>query len=199
MASREELQILQQQRKESKAYLDELLAGKTAEERMNVKKGKAYKDELAKLREINEQVKEIQANNKIVVDDLIRQEASLKSMTGIQSHLGKLDRKRIDMQAGISSELTVQHENLNTAADLIQDISKLSSEDSIAQERKLEQLDGIISKMREEGLVGEDIIENLKAQRDEAKAISSLSDKQQKFLSKQLEVYDGIKDTIGGV
>jgi hypothetical protein len=199
MASREELQILQQQRKESKAYLDELLAGKTAEERMNVKKGKAYKDELAKLREINEQVKEIQANNKIVVDDLIRQEASLKSMTGIQSHLGKLDRKRIDMQAGISSELTVQHENLNTAADLIQDISKLSTEDSIAQERKLEQLDGIISKMREEGLVGEDIIENLKAQRDEAKAISSLSDKQQKFLSKQLEVYDGIKDTIGGV
>ena len=181
MASREELQILQQQRKESKAYLDELLAGKTAEERMNVKKSKAYKDELARLREINEQVKEIQANNKIVVDDLIRQEASLKSMTGIQSYLGKLDRKRVDMQAGISDEFKEEHKLLNGTADIIQEISKLSAEDSIAREIKLKELDDQIKLAEKNHNISDEVVQNLRQQRDEVKLISGLTEKQQKF------------------
>ena len=199
MASREELQILQQQRKESKAYLDELLAGKSAEERMNVKKDKAYKAELAKLREINEQVKEIQSENKIIVDNLIQQESSLKSISGIQSGIGQMDRKRVDMQAKSTDLTTSQHEAINGVAGLIQDVSKLSAEDSIAQKLTLDQLDEKIAELEKDKSISRDIIENLKDQRKQAEGISNLTDKQQKFLNKQLEAYDTIKDSIGGV
>ena len=199
MASKEDLQRLQQQRKEAKAAMDELLAGKTAEARIDAKKDEAYKKQLAKLREINEQIKEIQANNKIVVDDLIRQEASLKSMTGIQAHLGKLDRKRVDMQAGISDEFKEEHKLLNGTADIIEEISKLSAEDSIAREIKLKELDDQIKLAEKNHNISDEVVQNLRQQRDEVKLISGLTEKQQKFYTKQLEVIDGIKDSIGGV
>jgi hypothetical protein len=61
-------------RAEQKALLDESLRGKTEEERLIIKQTPAYRNNLNILREINEQVKEIQTNNKVVVDSLIDQE-----------------------------------------------------------------------------------------------------------------------------
>jgi len=196
MASREELQILQQQRKESKAYLDELLEGKAAEERMNVKKSQAYKDELAKLKEINEQVKEIQSQNKIVVDSLIQQESKLKGLTGIQASLVNLDRQRITAQQTLGSEA---QDAINSIASMNQELLSMSAEDAIGRELQTKSINEQIKNLREKGTVSEEILNNLEQQRGVAYKMSGLTEKQQKLLNKQLAVYEGIKDTIGGV
>ena len=196
MASRDELQILQQLRKESKAYLDELLAGKTAEERIDAKKLPAYKNQLAKLKEINEQVREIQSNNKIVVDSLIQQESKLKGLTGIQASLVNLDRDRLTIQQGLKGPI---QDSINSIASLNQELLSMSVEDSVARELQEKSINEQIKNLRESGTVNEEILNNLEQQRDVALKMSGLTEKQQKFLSKQLEVYDGIKDTIGGI
>src|SRR6056300_1072727 len=59
--------------------------------RVEARKSDAYKDQAKALKEVVAQVKEIQSNTKIVVDDLIRQESSLKGLTGMYTNLGKLD------------------------------------------------------------------------------------------------------------
>ena len=69
----DELKNLQQRRAEQKALLDEMLKGKTDEERLIIKQEQRYKSVLNVLKEINEQTKEIQSDNKIVVDNLIQQ------------------------------------------------------------------------------------------------------------------------------
>ena len=196
MASDEQLKILQQQRKEQKALLDEMLAGKTAEERMLVKQDKLYKGIISKLKEINEQVKEARQEVGIQVDALIQQESKLKGLSGLQANLVDLDRTRLNLQQSLGGD---QQEALNVIADLNKDILGLSAEDSIAQELLQKQRDEkIASTIKELGL-SEELIKNIKEQSDIADNTASLSEKQQKFLNKQLEVYEGIKDTIGGI
>jgi len=196
MASRDELQILQQLRRESKAYLDELLAGKTAEGRIDAKKLPEYKAQLAKLKEINEQIKEIQANHKIVVDSLIQQESKLKGLTGIQASLVNLDRDRLKIQQGLKGPT---QDAINSIASLNQDLLSMSAEDSVARELQEKSINEQIAALRKKGTVSEEILNNLEQQRDVALKMSGLTEKQKKFLNKQLEVYDGIKDTIGGI
>ena len=196
MASDEQLKILQQQRKEQKALLDEMLAGKTAEERMLVKQDKLYKGIISKLKEINEQVKEARQEVGIQVDALIQQESKLKGLSGLQANLVDLDRTRLNLQQSLGGD---QQEALNVIADLNKDILGLSAEDSIAQELLQKQRDEkIASTIKELGL-SEELIKNIQEQSDIADNTASLSEKQQKFLNKQLEVYEGIKDTIGGI
>jgi predicted phage-related endonuclease len=99
----DELRNLQQRRAEQKALLDEMLKGKTEEERLIVKQQQRYKEVLNVLKEINEQVRELKDENKIVVDNLIQQESKLKGLTGIQASLVNLDRQRIDSQQTLGS------------------------------------------------------------------------------------------------
>lgn len=195
MAS-DELKNLQQRRAEQKALLDEMLKGKTDEERLTIKQDKIYKGILSKLREINEQVKEIQAENKIVVDNLISQESKLKGLTGIQASLVNLDRQRLTAQQTLDS--TTQ-DAINSIASMNQELLSMSAEDAISRELQNESISKQIDILRESGQVGEDILTNLEQQRDVAHRMSGLTDNQQKLLNKQLEVYDGIKDTIGGI
>ena len=195
MASNE-LKDLQQRRAEQKALLDDMLKGKTDEERLLIKQDKVYKAILSKLKEINEQVKEIQSDNKIVVDNLIQQESKLKGLTGIQASLVNLDRERITAQQTLSSDT---QDAINSIASMNQELLSMSAEDAIGRKLQKESIDEAILSLMDNVEVSEQILQNLIDQSDIANKISGLTEKQQKFLNKQLEVYEGIKDAIGGV
>ena len=192
----DELKNLQQRRVEQKALLDEMLKGKTEEERLIVKQQQNYKAVLNVLKEINEQVKEIQSDNKIAVDNLIQQESKLKGLTGIQASLVNLDRQRITAQQTLGSDT---QDAINSIASMNQELLAMSAEDSIGRELQKNSINEQISSLRESGNVSEEILSNLIQQKDIAYKMSGLTEKQQKFLNKQLEVYEGIKDAIGGV
>ena len=195
MAS-DELKDLQQRRAEQKALLDDMLKGKTDEERLLIKQDKVYKAILSKLKEINEQVKEIQSENKIVVDSLIQQESKLKGLTGIQASLVNLDRQRITAQQTLGSEA---QDAINSIASMNQELLSMSAEDAIGRKLQNDSINKQISDLTKSGTVSEEILNNLEQQRDVAYKMSGLTEKQQKYLNKQLEVYEGIKDTIGGI
>jgi hypothetical protein len=192
----DELKELQRRRAEQKALLDESLRGKTEEERLIIKQTPAYKNNLNILREINEQVKEIQENNKTVVDTLMQQESKLKGLKGIQASLVSLDRERITAQQTLSADT---QESINSIAAMNQELLAMSAEDVIGRELMKKQIDEALDSLRENNEVSASIVSNLEQQRDIATKISNLSEKQQEFLGKQLAVYEGIQDTIAGV
>ena len=75
----------------------------------------------------------------------------------------------------------------------------LSAEDNVSKFEISRQIEEQFKKLRGvEGITAE--ILALEEQKfAKAKGVASMTQKQQKFLTKQLEVYEGIKDTIGGI
>lgn len=192
----DELKELQRRRAEQKALLDQELAGLTEEQRIAKKADPIYKAKLAILREINEQVKEIQTNNKVVVENLIEQESKLKGLKGLQASLVDLDRERLKKQQLLDSDA---QEGLNSIASLNQELLAMSAEDVIGREFKLKSINEEINALRASGTVNEDLLKNLENQRDIANQVSALTEKQQEFLGKQIAVYEGIQDAVAGV
>jgi hypothetical protein len=192
----DELKELQRRRAEQKALLDESLRGKTEEERLIIKQTTAYKNNLNILREINEQVKEIQTENKTVVDTLMQQESKLKGLKGIQASLVSLDRERITAQQTLSGDT---QEAINSIAAMNQELLAMSADDVIGRELVKKQIDEALDTLKENNEVSAAIVSNLQQQRDIASNISNLTEKQQEFLGKQLAVYEGIQDTIAGI
>ena len=199
MAASEEIRKLKEATTAAKAEMDKLLGSADALERKAIKLLKPYKDQVTILREANEQIKEKLNLEKQSIDSLIQQEGKLKGLTGLQSSLVELDRKRITEQSKIESKHVKAHEALNSIASLNQELLSMSAEDVIGRENKIDVIEKEILALGEIEGISAEIVENVDAQFGKAQQISEMTEKQQKFLNKQLEVYDGIKDTIGGV
>ena len=169
----DELKNLQQRRAEQKALLDEMLKGKTDEERLTIKQDKLYKSILSKLKEINEQVREIQSENKINIDNLIQQESKLKGLTGIQASLVNLDRERITAQQTLGSET---QDAINSIASMNQELLSMSAEDSIGRELQKKQITDSIRALVARGDIDREIALNLLKQRNIAYDMSGLTE-----------------------
>lgn len=191
-----DLKELQERRKAQKDLLDQELAGLTEEQRIAKKNTAEYKAKVAVLREINEQVKELQENNKVVLDSLIEQESKLKGLKGLQASLVDLDRERLKAQQLLDADTQA---GLNSVAALNQELLAMSAEDVIGRQLKLDSINAEIEALRAAGVVSADLLKNLEDQRDIANQVSSLTEKQQEFLGKQIAVYEGIQDAIAGV
>jgi len=196
MASSDEIKKLKENVAAAKAEMDRLLGTENELGRARVKGTKEYKNQVTILKENNEQLKEIQAKTKIIVDTLIQQEGKLKGLTGIQASLVELDRKRLNSQQTLGS---VTQDSINSVASATQELLSMSAEDEISRAKKLADINDQIELLRENEEVNQDIINTLEQQRDIAERMSSLTEKQQGYLNKQLKVYESIKDTVGGI
>jgi hypothetical protein len=199
MAANDEIKRLKDQQAAAKAEMDRMLANATAQERIEIKKSTAYKNQVKLLKEANVQAAELLSNQKASVDALIQQESRLKGLKGLQASLVSDDRTRIELQDKIDGSYHKSHEAINSIADLNQKLLSLSAEDIVARNKIEKQIsDQLYDLIGMEGVTDE-IVQNLDAQFIKAKGISAMTENQQKFLEKQLAVYDGIKDTIGGI
>ena len=195
----DEIKNLKKLAAEAKAEMDKLVGSSQGLERAAIKAEKSYRDQVKILRDANEQVSELLSNQKLSIDAIMQQEARLKGLTGLQASLVDLDRDRLTLQDKIDGSHAKTHAALNSIASLNQELLSLSSEDIIARQHIEKSIsDQLYDLIGMEGVTDE-IVENLDKQFEKAKGISSMTEKQQKFLTKQLEVYQGLKDTIGGV
>ena len=167
--------------------------------RIEARKSAVYKENLASLKEINSQVAEIRTSTKENIGSLMAQEQSLKSLTGLQASLVEQDRKRIDILSEGKIENASHKDSLESIASLNQELLGLSAEDNVSKFEISRQIEEQFEKLGDvEGITAE--IAALEAEKfAKAKGVASMTQKQQKFLTKQLEVYEGIRDTIGGV
>ena len=210
MASQKDINELLKEALRLEAKAKEFLAQKTQEimrqkniseaaAKVEARKTEEFKNQVAVVKEIRLQVTEIKNDTKETIGSLMQQEKSLKGLTGIQASLVEEDRKRIKLQSESTSLDKRSHEALNSIASLNQELLSLSAEDVVTK-KELERSisDQLYDAIGMEG-VTDDMVENLMKQFDTAKGISSMTEKQQKFLNNQLAVYEGIKDTIGTV
>lgn len=158
-----------------------------------------YKERLDRLKQINEELKEQRDTQKQLVDDYIAQEAKLKGLTGLQASLSTLEHKRLNSMANMKNLDEDRRRTFDSIASLQQDLLGLSSEDVIARREIGRQLDAHYADLEGVRGVHAQIRKNLLDQRSIAEGVSEMTEKQQEFLNKQHAVYEGIRDSIGGV
>ena len=173
---------------------------KTEKEILLFKKSNdAYKDIVASLKEKNAEIQEAKSAQKEIVDNYIQQEAKLKGLTGLQASLADHERRRITTMANAKNLDDGKRKTFESIASLQNELLQTSAEDVITQAEINRQLDSHYADLEGARGIHSHIAKNLREQRDIATGVSSLTEKQQAFLNKQLAVYEGIKDTIGGI
>ncbi len=135
---------------------------------------------------------------KVITDDLVRQEASLKSISAELAPIAALDRKRLDLQKAQSNISVEVAESYNSIAEKSQQLAALTKEDSVGRAILKDQIDEEIKDLESKGAIDKEILENLKEQRKLADNISSLSAEERDILTEQIRAYDSMKKTIRG-
>jgi hypothetical protein len=177
-----------------------MLEGKSAQEIVDIKKvNDEYKNSLKILKEINSQINEQKANLKESIETYKQSEQSLKSLSGLQKGLATSERQRLEMQSQLSDLNPKSIAAFNKISELNFDLAKLSAEDVISRESISKELDDMIGRMTNLSAAEEIILGKLVEQKQQAEGISSLTESQQEQLEAQLETYEGIKKTIGGI
>ncbi len=163
-----------------------------SEERAN-----RYVDEQKK--KVAELAKELKESNQKRLDSLAAEERSLGSLGSIYNRLSDLERERINSMSGMVNMLPAQQEAISKIAEINSSIAQLGRDDVVQRIALTEQYNQQLDVLNSIGGVQQDILDNLIAQNEIANQYANLSTKQKDFLQKQLDVYDGIKDTIGGI
>jgi hypothetical protein len=184
-----------------KKQMNDLLkeAGGDALARAAIKADKPYKALIAQLKEINSQVLEVKATTKDYTDRLIQQQSSAKKLTGIYTQLGKLDLKRVEKQAGALKMDADKVKQFEKISNLNQQLAQLSAEDSISKQLIQKEIQNELKDLEGSRGIHSHIVKNLKQQYDFANNISSLTEGQKEQLQAQVEVYEKIKKSIGGI
>jgi hypothetical protein len=146
-----------------------------------------------------EQLKVVRKLNQTRLDGLKSAESSLGSMSGLYQNLNKFEKERIK-NTFTSKDLTMeQTASLNKMAEINRSISQLTIDDiagHAALNQEYKEIQASLGNMSEED---KKIVENLKQQNTLAQSYGKMTKTQKDFLGKQIAVYDGIKDAIGGV
>jgi hypothetical protein len=123
----------------------------------------------------------------------------MKSLSSMYDPLKKADMARIDMmlKAGNLSDLAVQRGN--ALAEVNKKIAELTSDQVLERQILQEQFDSEITKFARQQNISQEIVDNLKNQNQLARDYSSMTEGQKEQLEAQLETYNTIKKTIGGI
>ena len=159
----------------------------------------AYKERIDRLKQINEELREQRDTQKTLVDNYVAQESRLKNLTGLQASLATMEHKRLNSMTNMRNLDVDRRKTFDSISSLQQELLTLSSEDVIARREIGRQLDAHYADLEGVRGVHSHIRKNLLDQRSIAEGVSQMTEKQQKFLNGQLAVYEGIKDTIGGI
>jgi hypothetical protein len=153
---------------------------------------KEYAKNIAKLKEINAEQQKFKQGN-------VDAERGLKSLTGIYTNLGGMERERLTMQNSLSSVNEKHIGHFNNIASLNQDLAKLSADDVIQRQLILDKIAAEKAGISNVSAEEQKILDNLDTQTEQSKGLSSLTEAQRDQLDSQVKAYETIKKSIGGV
>ena len=146
-----------------------------------------------------ELISQLKIVNKTRLEGLSQAESSLSSIGSMYDNITNLEKDRILNTLKVGDLTDTQLKAFDEMASINQKISQLGRDD-IAQRALL------VDEYKEQAKLagdlndeGKAVLANLTQQNTLALEHSSLTKKQKEFLQKQLDVYEGIKDTIGGI
>jgi hypothetical protein len=157
-------------------------------------------EERKSARELGKELKQI---NEDRLKGLAASEKALSSMGSMYSNLVGLEKQRLQSMAAlktIDSTLTGQQEEaLNRMADINSEIAQLTSADivqRVALNKEYQNLQQIAATIDGQH---QDIVSNLNTQNSLAQNYANMTEGQKEQLEAQLQAYEGIKKTIGGI
>ena len=146
-----------------------------------------------------ELISQLKIVNKTRLEGLSQAESSLSSIGSMYDNITNLEKDRILNTLKVGDLTNTQLSAFDEMASINQKIAQLGNDD-IAQRALLvdeyKKQTKLAGDLNDEGKA---VLANLTQQNTLALEHSSLTKKQKEFLQKQLDVYDGIKDTIGGI
>lgn len=163
------------------------------------KSNKEYKDIVSKLKEINGEITEAKKNQSDRISTLMQEEQKLKGLSGIQASFVGLERDRIKLMSKSDSMNSSTRDKLSSIRSLNDELLGLSAEDEVSKAVIEQKIQDIMKGMKGLGADAQAQLDIEKEKFDKAKNLSSLTEKQQGLLNKQMAVYEGMRDTIGGI
>ena len=130
-------------------------------------------------------------------------EAGLSSMSSMYGKLTVLEKDRLKNMVSLKTQentlTATQESSINRIADINRSIAQLSSEDIVQRAALTEEYDELLSIAKSVSAENQHLVDNLEQQNTLANQYANMTKGQKEQLEAQLEVYDGIKKTIGGI
>ena len=186
-------------KKEALSLLEQETKGNAALAAEFKKSNKQYNDIVSKLKEINGEITEAKKNQSDRISTLMQEEQKLKGLSGIQASFVGLERDRIKLMSKSDSMHSSTRDKLSSIRSLNDELLGLSAEDEVSKAIIEQKIQDIMKGMKGLGADAQAQLDIEKEKFDKAKNLSSLTEKQQGLLNKQMAVYEGMKDTIGGI
>jgi hypothetical protein len=159
--------------------------------------------EVKKLSELRNEYKEIYIEKRKAESEQSKnfsdQIKSAASLSSLYQNLTSLERDRIEKSIRYKSLTDDQQKSISRIAELNRELAQTSYDESELKKSILADIDIEKAKLGKVHYTQQSIVDNLTQQTEEALVLGNLTKTQKEFLEKQLSVYDGIKDTIGGV
>jgi hypothetical protein len=143
--------------------------------------------------------KELKEINQQRLNGAATAEREASSLSGIYKKLSKLEFDRIAQTQKSNTLTQEQVGKVDKLASINRDIAKLSIEDVQQRTALLNEYRDIEDSIGTISAQDQTILDNLKLQNSLAETYANMTESQKKQLEAQLEVYEGIKKTIGGI
>ena len=190
--SRGRLEIL----KEIKKAEADINAAKQSTAKTQLEINKFVDEQKAKVVELGRELKQANLER---LKGFATEESSLKSMGSIYDDLVNKDRERLIAQVKANNLTAPQEAAMSKIASINKDLAQLGRDDVLQKAALTAEYNKHIGDLGSISSENQHIVDNLTQQNDLANTQNKLTTKQKDFLQQQRNVYDGIKDTIGGI
>jgi hypothetical protein len=163
-------------------------------------KNELVKEEKKLTKELGAELKRVNQERRSGLAD---SEASLSSMSSMYGKLTILEKERLKNMVSMKTQentlTATQESSINRMADINRSIAQLSAEDIVQRAALTEEYDELLSIAKSVSAENQHLVDNLEQQNALANQYANMTKGQKEQLDAQLEVYDGIKKTIGGI
>jgi hypothetical protein len=152
---------------------------------------------------VKELGKELKKVNEERIKGLADSEKALSSMSSMYSKLTGLEKQRLQTMATLKTQdsaLTSEQEQaLSRMAEINKEIAELTSADIVQRIALNDEYDTLKSIADTVDVKHKNIVDNLTSQNSLAQNYANMTEGQKEQLEAQLEAYNGIKKTLGGI
>ncbi len=154
---------------------------------------------VSRAREIRK-INEIQQERAVKTQEMIiDQELGMKSLGGIYTNIKSIENKRLDILRSSSIESEHNLQILKNAQQLNERIANLTSDDVFQRDVLNNKLNTELGNLRGRGKALDDQVSLLRQSNVLANQHASISKHQKELLEAQLETYETMKKTVGGI
>jgi hypothetical protein len=170
-------------------------ASKTAQEQTDL-----IEEEKKSTKELGTELKRVNQERRSGLAD---SESALASMGSMYNKLTVLEKDRLKNMVLLKTQentlTATQESSINRIADINRSIAQLSSEDIVQRAALTDEYDELLSIAQSVSAENKHLVDNLEQQNVLANQYANMTKGQKEQLEAQLEAYNGIKKTIGGI